>query len=82
MPEKRPARDEAYDAQREELLRLLNACRSRYEPLRVHEKAVLAADEIPGLLQKIRHGLHFSRKEKAALADAGFHLDKLYPDLL
>jgi hypothetical protein len=82
MNEERPVRDEAYNAQREELLRLLNACRARYEPLRAHEKPVLAADEIPGLLQKIRHGLQFSRKEKAALLDAGFHIDKLYPDLI
>jgi hypothetical protein len=82
VTEERPVRDEAYAAQRDELLRLLQTCRQNYQPLRVHERTVLGADEIPGLLQKIRHGLHFSRKELTALTEAGFLVEKLYPDLI
>lgn len=74
-------RDDTYAAQRDELLRLLKTCLDGNGPLRVHEKPVLIPDEIYVILQKIKHSHPFSRKERQALEEAGFQIDKLYPDL-
>lgn len=74
--------EDIYAAQRDELLALLKGCMERNEPLRVHERKVLSQDDIPALLQKLRHKLPFSRREREALADAGFAVARLYPNLI
>lgn len=70
-----------YAAQREELLTLLTRLFRGNEPLRVHEVTRLTPDDIARVLSKIRQGYGFSRTERAALTDAGFDLDRLFPDL-
>jgi hypothetical protein len=74
--------EDIYAAQRDELIALLKDCLSKNEPLRVHEKKVLSQDDIPALLQKIKNNLPFSRREREALAEAGFAVPQLYPDLV
>lgn len=69
-----------YAAQRDELLRLLGGLMRRNEPLVVHDRARLTPDDLARVLQKLRNGYGFSRTERAALVDAGFDLDRLYPD--
>lgn len=68
-----------YAAQRDELLRLLGGLMRRNEPLVVHDRARLTPDDLARVLQKLRNGYGFSRTERAALVDAGFDLDRLYP---
>jgi TFIIF-interacting CTD phosphatase-like protein len=74
--------EDVYAAQRAELLVLLKDLFDRHESLRVHEKTRLNPDDIASVLQKIKNGHHFSRRESGALVDAGFRLDKLFPRLL
>jgi hypothetical protein len=74
-------RDEAYAAQREELTTLLKSCAAKNEPLRAYDKRVLTPDDISTVLHKLRHNLAFSRKERAALSEAGFDVEQMYPDL-
>ena len=74
-------RDDTYSAQREELSGLLKGCLDKNEPLKVHEKPVLTQDDIYRVLHKIRTNMGFSRKERSALTEAGFDLERLYPDL-
>lgn len=71
---------DVYAAQREELMSTLIGLSRRNEPLRVHEKNRLTPDDIVRVLQKIRHGYGFSRTERTALTDAGFDLERLFPD--
>lgn len=71
--------EDIYAAQREELMSLLKDLFHRHEPLRVHEQTRLTPDDIARVLQKLRQGYGFSRTERSALTDAGFHLDKLFP---
>ena len=79
--EPRSLRDETYSAQREELLELLRDRVRRNETLRTQGGMVLTSDEMGIVLQKIKNGHSFSRKERAALTEAGFNLEWLYPDL-
>lgn len=79
--ENRPVRDEAYAAQRDELDRLLKDCMIRSRPLAALERPVLDRDGIAMVLQKIKNGLPFSRREREALVAAGFDVEKIYPDL-
>ncbi len=74
-----PLIEDIYAAQREELLALLKGLSRRNEPLVVHGKARLTADDLARVLQKLRHGFGFSRTERSALTDAGFDLDELFP---
>lgn len=70
---------DVYAAQREELLALLQRMKRGGEPLVVHGEARLTADEAAVVLQKLSRRAGFSRKERAALSDAGFDLQRLYP---
>lgn len=72
--------EDIYMAQREELMSLLRTCVKTNEPLRVHQKIALMPDEMSVVLQKIRNGYGFSRKERTALTEAGFLLDKMFPE--
>lgn len=73
--------EDIYASQREELLTRLKTLSAAHAPLVVHGAPVLAADEVTGILTKIRRDFGFSRKERAALTDAGFDLDNLFPNL-
>jgi len=70
---------DVYAAQREELIALLKSGVANNEPLRVHDKTRLSSDEMAVVLQKVKNGYGFSRKERGALTEAGFALDKLFP---
>ncbi len=74
-------RNDTYSAQREEMIALLKACLNKNEPLCVHEKPLLTPDDMYLILYKIKQNIGFSRKERNALTEAGFHLDQIYPDL-
>jgi hypothetical protein len=77
----RTVRDETYAAQREELVQLLTARVRTNEILRTQGGMVLTSDEMGIILMKIKNDHPFSRKERAALTEAGFNLQWLYPDL-
>lgn len=68
-----------YAYQREELLSRLKELFDAHAPWVVHGRALLDPDDIARLRQKIRHGYGFSRRERSALTDAGFHVDALFP---
>ncbi|MBL0059658.1 MAG: hypothetical protein IPP35_11275 [Elusimicrobia bacterium] len=77
-----PAATSAEDVhayQREELLELLRRLSRENEPLIVHGNERLTSDDAVRILQKIRHGFGFSRRERTALTDAGFDLDSVFP---
>lgn len=74
-------REDTYAAQREELLVLLKTCLDKNEPLEVHGRTLLRHDDITSVLQKIKNRHHFSRRERAAITEAGFALEKIYPGL-
>lgn len=68
-----------YAYQREELLSHLKQLFDAHAPWVVHGRALLDPDDIARLRQKIRQGYGFSRRERAALTEAGFHVDALFP---
>lgn len=70
-----------YAAQREELMGRLKKCLAANEPFTVLERPRLTPDDIAVILQKLKNGYGFSRKERSALTEAGFHLEKLFPNL-
>ncbi len=76
-----PNDTDAYAAQREELLGRLKKCLAANEPFTVLERPRLTPDDIAVILQKFKNGYGFSRKERSALTEAGFRLEKLFPDL-
>jgi hypothetical protein len=80
MTEDAPEED-VYAAQRQELLDALTACLREHRPFTAIGRPVLGRDDIPALLQKIKHEHPFSRKERNALKEAGFQVEKLYPKL-
>ncbi len=73
--------DDTYAYQREELMALLRRLSRDNEPLVVHGQARLSSDEATRILHKIRQGYAFSRRERAALAEAVFDLDRVFPSL-
>lgn len=81
MPAPRSPSDDTdlYAYQREELLSRLSALARGNDSLVVHGRERLCNDDIVRVLQKIRQGYGFSRREREALTDAGFALDRLYP---
>jgi hypothetical protein len=75
-----PAED-LYAAQRAELMTLLLQMKKTGEGLVIHGEPRLTSDDATAILQKLGRGAAFSRRERAALSDAGFNLPGLYPDL-
>jgi hypothetical protein len=76
-----PPTEDVYAAQRDELLALLKSLLQRNEPLAVHGRPRLSRDGVAALLQKLRNGHPFSGREREALVEAGFSVEKLYPKL-
>jgi hypothetical protein len=81
MSEETPVSEDIYAAQRDELMKLLKRLSAAHEPLVVHGRPALVADEVMGVLTKIRRDFGFSRKERMALTEAGFDLENLFPKL-
>ena len=71
--------EDVYAAQREELMSLLTRMKRTGEGLLLHGEPRLNSDDAAVILQKLSRGHSFSRRERAALTDAGFDLPALFP---
>ena len=72
--------DDLYYAQREELIERLKTHVKKSEYLIVYDRILLSPDEMQLILRKIWQEVHFSRKEKDSLIEAGFNIDKIFPN--
>ncbi len=73
--------EDIYAAQREELMVLLRRMKASGEPLILHGEMRLTCDDAVAVLQKLGRDLPFSRRERTALTEAGFDLERLFPRL-
>ena len=73
--------DDIYFYQREELKGLLQSLADSHESLVVRDEILLRPDDIHRLLEKLKNQNHLSRKERHAVAEAGFNLSQIYPGL-
>jgi hypothetical protein len=73
--------EDIYAAQREELMDLLRRLKTSGDSLVVHGEPRSTWEDAASVLKKLKRGYGFSRRESAALTEAGFDLPKLFPGL-